>query len=363
MSEKLLQGINSPYMKGKRIQPVHCDPSVNYVRLMQLYGDTCFEARKTARAARTIEEMINKDFTVWLGVAGAGPVGGLGGYIIDLIKAGHIDAICSTGAQVYHDAHFAFDLPVVQGYPKVDDNELRRQGVVRIYDLFVGLKETLLVQDDIFREFSKTLEDRELSTADFCYEWGKYILAKAPYPEKSWAAAAARHGVPLFLDSESNHSIGMAILGYFLEFTKGVKLSPNLSLSEATAIVYHSKNTGFIELGGGGPKNWIQTLSPELTQILHIEFEGADMGIQITTAPEHDGGLSGASFAEAVSWEKYKDANSPGLVQICAEYSLVFPLLAGYAIQKCKPHQHKRLMDHKAEFYSKLVEEAEKQRK
>ena len=63
--------------------------------------------------------------------------------------------ICSTGAQVYHDLHFAFDLPVKAIHPPFDDDLLRRHGDTRIYDIAIREKETLEAQDQIIQLFVK----------------------------------------------------------------------------------------------------------------------------------------------------------------------------------------------------------------
>ncbi|MBI2449791.1 deoxyhypusine synthase family protein [Candidatus Pacearchaeota archaeon] len=343
----------SPYMQGKKIVPAHWKKRASIEDIIEAYGNTCFEARNVAAGAKLFKYMIEKGDTIWLGVSGAGPVGGMGGYISNLIMAGFVDAICSTGAQVYHDGHFAFNLPVVQGSSHVDDNALDEDGTTRIYDINIRLKETLISQDKIFQDFAKTLEPKERSSADYSYEWGNYIIKNAPNPEQSWVAAAAVHGVPVFWDSESNHSIGMNNAGLYLEGIN-IDLSPSRSLLEGAAIVYSSPQLGFFELGGGGPKNWIQTLAPMISQIFGINYEGADRGIQVTTAIEKDGGLSGCTFGEAVTWGKYKDATK-GLVQIWGEYSVIAPLLIGYVLETCEPREHKRLYDHKEEFYQKLL--------
>ncbi|MBW2472286.1 MAG: deoxyhypusine synthase family protein, partial [Deltaproteobacteria bacterium] len=73
-------------------------------------GQTSFEARNVYRAAQLYRQMIDDGDTIWLGIAGAGIAGGMGGMVISLLEAGFVDVICSTGAQVYHDLHFAFDL-------------------------------------------------------------------------------------------------------------------------------------------------------------------------------------------------------------------------------------------------------------
>ena len=345
---------DSKYMKGKPIVPVRWKKGSGIEQLIENLSDTCFEARNVAAGARLFKHMIKSGDTIWMGVAGAGPVGGMGGYIIDLIQNGFVDAICSTGAQVYHDSHFAFGLPVVQGKSRVNDNALDKDGTTRIYDINIRLEETLIAQDELFRKFAKKLEPNTIrSTADYNYALGNFIRGYAQYPGRSWVCEAAKYDVPIFLDSESNHSIGMnnAVL-----FAKGRNIdpSPSRSLLEGAALVYSSPHLGFFELGGGGPKNWIQTLAPMISQMLNINFEGADRGIQITTAPERDGGLSGCTFSEAVTWGKYKDATK-GLVQIWGEYSVIAPLLVGYVMDTCKPREPKRLYSLKDKAYQRLV--------
>lgn len=351
--KKIKECRESPYMRGKKIIPLEPKKGAGIEDIIEGYN-LCFGGRDVHDGAKLFKQMIDSGDTIWLGIAGAGIVGGMGGYVISLIKNGFVDAICSTGAQIYHDSHFAFDLPVVQGFSKVDDNALDRDGTTRIYDINIRLKETLVAQDEIFQKFAEGLERNiKRSTADYSYEFGKYILQKAKYPERSFVATAAQFGVPVFWDSESNHSIGMNNAALYLN---GINIdpSPSRSLLEGAALVYSNPQLGFFELGGGGPKNWIQTLGPMISQILGIEFEGAERGIQITTAIERDGGLSGCTFGEAVTWGKYKDATK-GLVQIWGDYTVIAPLLVHYAINSCRPRAHKRLMDKKEEFYQRLV--------
>ncbi|MGA9235856.1 MAG: deoxyhypusine synthase family protein, partial [Desulfobacterales bacterium] len=94
------------------IVPPALSADMSVVDLIDVLGRTSFEARNVHRAARLCERMVSDNDVIWLGIAGAGVAGGMGGMIISLIEAGVIDVICSTGAQVYHDLHFAFDLPV-----------------------------------------------------------------------------------------------------------------------------------------------------------------------------------------------------------------------------------------------------------
>ncbi|MBD3307348.1 deoxyhypusine synthase, partial [candidate division KSB3 bacterium] len=114
--------------------------------------------------------------------------------------------------------------------------------------------------------------------------------------------------------------------------------------------------TGFVELGGGGPKNFIQQTGPTISQILAVEFEGADRGLQISTAVEREGSLSSCTFGEAVTWGKYRTADETNLVQIWGEYSLIFPLLSAYALDVCAPRSCKNLIARMPEFMNTLEE-------
>jgi len=318
--------------------------------LVNFLGQTCFEARNVYHGARLYRRMIDENDAIWLGIAGAGIAGGMGGMVISLLEAGFIDVICSTGAQVYHDLHFAFDLPVKAISPNHNDDILRSRGDIRIYDIAIRDKETLETQDEIIRNFirdshSRHLADKPLSSWEFNYALGNWVLENSKYPERSFVAKAAEKGVPIFWDSLTNHSIA---LNFILTDRKGfpISLSAQKDIFDSAAIVFSSGQTGFIVLGGGGPKNFIQQTSPTISQILKIEFEGAERGIQIGTAIEKEGSLSGCTFSESVTWGKYRSADDRKLVQIWGEYSVIFPILATYALENCNKRSSRNIISH-----------------
>ena len=78
--------------------------------------------RRLAEAAEIMKFMIDTNSTVCLTLAGAMTPIGMGKAIATMIENGFIDWIVSTGANVYHDLHFAYGLPVQQGHFNVDDD-------------------------------------------------------------------------------------------------------------------------------------------------------------------------------------------------------------------------------------------------
>ena len=349
---------NSLFKNAADIIPPTLPKNISITELIDILGQTSFEARNVYRGARLYRHMIASGDTIWLGIAGAGIAGGMGGMVISLIQSGFIDAICSTGAQVYHDLHFAFDLPVKAISPLQDDDALRRHGDTRIYDIAIRDQETLETQDAIIRSFvheryGRDFEDQPLASWEFNQALGRWVLEKSRFPERSFVACAAKYGVPIFWDSLANHSIAMNLVRTDQEGCP-LALSAQKDIFDSAAIAFASPGSGFVELGGGGPKNFIQQTGPTISQILQIEYEGAERGIQIGTAVEKEGSLSGCTFSESVTWGKYRNAAEDKLVQIWGEYSVIFPLIAAYVIDTVPAQPSKQIAAHLPEYTAKL---------
>src|SRR5687767_15260939 len=139
--------------------------------LVEYFGATGFNARRLYEALQITKQMINEGACVCLTLAGALAPIGLGRAISALIEHGFIDWIVSTGANVYHDLHFAYNLPVRQGYFEVDDDILYAKQIVRIYDVYIKEKGTLQAQDLIVQKEIRRAKDvpPNASTADIGY--------------------------------------------------------------------------------------------------------------------------------------------------------------------------------------------------
>jgi deoxyhypusine synthase len=333
--------------RGKKINPPDVFPNMNCSELIEFFGQTGYNARRLAEAAETIREMINSDATICLTIAGAMTPIGLGKTIATMIENGFVDWIVSTGANVYHDLHFAYDLPVRQGYHDVDDDLLYENQIVRIYDTYIKEVGTLQAQDLIIQKNMTTKKDSDEgrplypSTAELTYELGKAVKRNSKYPEKSFVVSAYEANVPVYLPAISDSSIGLNMVPLLFENRATI---PNviLDVAESAAILWKSRVSGGLELGGGVPKNFFQQTGPALFQILKLKEGGQDYLVQLTDARPDTGGLSGATLQEGKSWGKIKTAHA-GNVIVYGDSSVYFPILCAYALSSCKPRRKKKI--------------------
>jgi deoxyhypusine synthase len=313
--------------------------------LVEYFGATGFNARRLYEALHLTKQMIDDGACVCLTLAGALAPIGLGKAISALIERGYIDWIVSTGANVYHDLHFAYDLPVRQGYFDVDDNILYSKQIVRIYDVFIKEIGTLQKQDEIIKAAIETdwqiLPSSSSSTADLCNILGRSARKNSVHPERSFTVCAYENDVPIYLPAVADSSIGLNMLPLLLE-DKPVSPSVILDVAESAAILWKNKISGGIELGGGVPKNFFQQTGPALFQILKLKEGGQDYLVQFTDARPDTGGLSGATLQEGKSWGKIKSAHE-GNVIVYGDSSVYFPILAAFIMAECKPREKKKI--------------------
>jgi deoxyhypusine synthase len=332
---------------GRKIDPPTISPNMTAQQLIEFYGATGYNARRLAEAAEILQDMIQTGSTVCLTLAGAMTPIGLGRTISSMMEAGFVDWIVATGANAYHDLHFAYDLPIRQGHFDVDDDVLYAKQIVRIYDVYIKETGTLQAQDVIVQKDMKRAKEipANASTADIAYALGKAAKENAKYPEKSFLVKAYELGVPVYMPAIGDSSIGLNMLPLLLE-GKGAFPNVILDVAESAAILWKSGRSGGLELGGGVPKNFFQQTGPALYQILKIKEGGQDYIIQLTDARPDTGGLSGATLQEGKSWGKIRTSHK-GNVIVYGDSSVYFPLLCSYALSVCSPRKQKRIYDKK----------------
>lgn len=300
----------SKFLSGRSIDP---HPITAQTALADLI-DESFLAYNAARLREACQlfarKMLEPDVTIGVSLTGALTPAGLGiSAIIPLMRAGFIDWIISTGANLYHDTHFGIGLSLHQGNASTSDIVLREEEVVRIYDIFFDYS-VLLDTDAFFRRIIEGEEfQKHMSTAEFHHLCGKYVRERERQLElqdKSLLAAAYEYGVPIYTSSPGDSSIGMNVAAKALQGNK-LSFDPSLDVNETAAIVLaakrgaihgrgdrgrkHGGKSAVFILGGGSPKNFMLQTEPQIQEVLGIDERGHDYFLQVTDARPDTGGL------------------------------------------------------------------------
>ncbi len=369
----------SKFLQGRRIDPQPITPKVALADLI----DETFLAYNAARLREACQlftqKMLEPDTTVGLSLTGALTPAGLGiSALIPLMRAGFIDWIITTGANLYHDTHFGIGLALHQGSANVSDIVLREEEVVRIYDIFFDYS-VLLDTDAFYRRIIEGEEfQKSMSTAEFHNLCGKYVRERERQlglKNKSFIAAAYEYGVPLYTSSPGDSSIGMNVAAKALQGNK-LAFDPSSDVNETAAIVLaakrgaihgkgdkgrkHGGKSAVFILGGGSPKNFILQTEPQIQEVLGIDERGHDYFLQITDARPDTGGLSGATPDEAVSWGKVDPERLPDAVVCYVDSTIALPIITAYALARHEPREPKRLYERRAELMELLQSEYNK---
>ena len=372
----------SKFLRGKRIDPAPIAKEITVADLI----DESFLAYNAARLREACQlftkKMLEPEVTVGLSLTGALTPAGLGiSALIPLIKAGFVDWIISTGANLYHDTHFGIGLAMHQGNAQTSDIVLREEEVVRIYDIFFDYS-VLLDTDAFFRRIIEGPEfQRPMSTAEFHYLCGKYVHErelKLGIKDKSLLAVAYEYGVPIYTSSPGDSSIGMNVAAKSLQGNK-LAFDPSLDVNETAAIVLAAKRgmykpqngrgkrkkglSGVFILGGGSPKNFLLQTEPQIQEVLGIDERGHDYFLQVTDARPDTGGLSGATPGEAVSWGKVDPDRLPDAVVCYVDSTVALPLITAYALTRHEPREPKRLYEKREQFMTLLQAEYKKSKR
>jgi deoxyhypusine synthase len=372
----------SRFLSGRKIDPAPITPNTSLPDLI----DEAFLAYNAARLREACQlftrKMLEPEVTVAISLTGALTPGGLGiSSLIPLIKAGFVDWIISTGANLYHDTHFGIGLSMHQGNAQTSDIVLRDEEVVRIYDIFFDYS-VLLDTDAFFRRIIEGEEfQRTMSTAEFHYLCGRYVHErerKLGLKDKSLLAVAYEYAVPIYTSSPGDSSIGMNVAAKALQGNK-LAFDPSLDVNETAAIVLAAKRnvvqneskrakkrqgqSAVFILGGGSPKNFLLQTEPQIQEVLGIDERGHDYFLQVTDARPDTGGLSGATPGEAVSWGKVDPDRLPDAVVCYVDSTVALPLITAYALARHEPRKPKRLYERREEFMKLLVSEYKKSKR
>ena len=344
--QKAFEGVEtslkSKYMR-EEIRHIDIDTE-GIVDLIDSFSRMAFQARNLARAAKIYDRMLSDpDTTVILTLAGSLFSAGLKRLVYQMIKYNMVDVIVSTGAlMVDQDFFEALGFKHYIGSPQVDDEELRRLHIDRIYDTYID-EDELRICDETVASIANSLRPGVYSSREFLIEMAKYLDAKK-LGEDSVVLEAYRQGVPIFVPAFADSSAGFGLVIH--RWAKGkdaVAVDSGKDFYELTKVKISSRETGIFMVGGGVPKNFTQDVVVS-TEVIGKPAPMHKYAIQVTVADERDGGLSGSTLKEAHSWGKVDTGNTQ---MVFSEATIAFPLIVSYAYKKgsWKERVRRRLND------------------
>jgi deoxyhypusine synthase len=296
--------------------------------LVAAMRNMAFTARDLATAARYLDMMLaDRKCGVFLGLAGSLVSAGLKQVVIDMIDCRMVDAIVSTGAIIVDQDFFeALGSRHYVGTKFVDDRELQKLHVDRIYDTFID-EDDLRVCDMTVAEIANALPPRPYSSREFIAEMGRWLVENGK-TTPSIVRRAYEQGVPIFCPAFSDCSAGFGLVHHqWHSPDEHVSIDSAKDFLELTKIKLEAKETGIFLVGGGVPKNFIQD-TVVAGDVLGQNVPMHKYAVQITVADERDGALSGSTLKEACSWGKV-DMTYEQMVY--SEATLAMPLIVGSA--------------------------------
>jgi deoxyhypusine synthase len=324
--------VGAPLMDRKEylrapIKHMEVNGALTVDQLMKQFKNSgSFGAGRLAIACDIYEKMLrDEDCTIFLALSGAVIPAGMRTLVTDLIRRRFIDVIVCTGASMVHDAIEAVGGHHYQGSWKVNDRELYRYHLFRIYDVFVPEEDYVKLDfqlSEMYADIASEYKDQSLASNDFAREIGKRLSDK-----NSILRAAYDEKVPVFIPAVRDSEFGF--IHWLHSSQKGLKnilkVDAFKDVPAICGICAKSPRNGMIVIGGGVPRNTIQSA-------VLASKKGLDYAVVITMDRPEPGGLSGSTLSEAVSWGKLK--GNGDYMMVIGDALMVFPFVVASVVER-----------------------------
>ncbi len=303
----------------KRVEQMRLRPGMTVGELAEeMRRAGVIGAGRVGKAVEIVAEMFSDpDYTTFITLSGPLVPSGMRLIFRDLIRDGYVDAVVTNGANMVHDIVEAMGRSHMVGEVDVDDAELLKRGINRVYDIFIESDTWVALEGFVWGILDGLPEDRRV---DVPFHGLLREIGLKLDDEGSILFTAARKGVPIFCPGLLDSMLGIPLWMYSKR--SRLVINPLKDFDLLGDMIYEAKKTGAIILGGGMPKHH--------TQYMNTLREGLDAAVQISTARVEDGSLSGAPLKESVSWGKLKGDKAS---TIFGDVTVVFPLIVAAALE------------------------------
>ena len=306
-------------MRDNPVKDIHINSKTSIEDLISQFGEAGgFVASKVSTATSIMKNMQQESCTKFISFPADIMATGTRGLLHQLVENDMVDVIVTTCGTLDHDiARILADY--YHGDFAMDDQQLREEGVNRLGNVLVpddsyGIPIENWMQPILEELYSK---DKRWIPWKIWHELG-LRLANESKGSESLLAACAKKNIKVFVPGPTDGAVGSQ-LWLFWQSHKDFTLDILAEEHELSDIVHEAKSTGALMVGGGISKHHT---------IWGNQFrDGLDYAVQVTTAPEWDGSLSGARVREAVSWGKVRP--KARRITVEGDATVLLPLILG----------------------------------
>lgn len=294
----------------KEIKDIKIEKDMEVKELVSQLADSGFQAQNLGVAVDIVNHMVNDNAGIFLCFTSNIIASGLRGIIISLIESGKIAAIVTSSGSIDEDIIKA-KMPYLQGSFEVNDEELGKEGINRMGNIFVpndryGYLEkfSLKILEEIYTE------KRSFTPSELLKYIGKKIEGQ------SFIKVAAEKNVPIYCPGITDGAFGMQ-LAFFKQKHLDFEIDVVKDFTNIMNKTSQYERTAGIILGGGIAKHH--------TIISNLINGGFDYAVYVNSSSPFHGSLSSATTEEAKSWGKIKEKAQA--VTIHGDVAIIFPLI------------------------------------
>jgi deoxyhypusine synthase len=314
-----------------------------------------FNAASCVDAAEGWVKLLRENGKMFVTLAGAMSTAELGISLSEMIRQGHVHAICCTGANLEEDifnlvAHTYYErIPHYRSLSKADEQELYNRGLNRVTD-------TCIPEDEAIRRIEKQLLvlwkraeklGKRFFPYEFIYQLFEYQMLEEFYEidlKDSWLYAAYEKQLPIFVpgwedSTTANIFVSNKIQGEIQSLSivkSGVEQMESL-------VQWYQETTkeypiGFFQIGGGIAGDFPICVVPLIRQDLQREECPLwSYFCQISDSTTSYGSYSGATPSEKITWGKISKTTPSYVIE--SDATIVAPLIFQYVGERLKNHQ------------------------
>jgi deoxyhypusine synthase len=307
-----------------------------------------FNAAVVVDAAQAYVDHLASGGKMLVTLAGAMSTAELGLSLADMIRAGKVDAICCTGANLEEDI---FNLVAHDHYVRVpnyrtlsdaDEVALLSQGLNRVTD-------TCIPEEEAMRRIERrVLELWKVASAKgerhFPYEYLYQLIDSGVIeefhqidPKDSWMVAACKKKLPIFVPGWEDSTLGNVFVAAAIRGDVQYGCVKSGLETMGWLVDWYKENSaedsiGFFQIGGGIAGDFPICVVPLIQQDLKQDCRLWGYFSQISDSTTSYGSYSGAVPNEKITWGKLS-ADTPRFV-IESDATIVAPLIFAYVLEQ-----------------------------